>query len=112
MTTTGTSQPQGRRRPRTPLTARPAGPDLLGPRVSQRYTAAEQQFSKLVHRQIEALLQGRTNTILLLRLYPGMPDRLGIMVTPTSIDVDALRLTVVRQLLEEAVLFLAADALG
>jgi hypothetical protein len=83
---------------------------LLGMRPRLDYNADERRFSVFVRQRLNELLQGERNDLLLLRLYPGAPERLGVMGTPGSIDRSALRLPVVRRLLEDTLLFLHADA--
>lgn len=85
---------------------------LFGARSRCQYNPHEQRFSLVVQRRLTELLQGDRNDLLLLRLYPGAPTRLGVMGTPSSIDRAALRLPVVQQLLEETLLFLYDGSAG
>lgn len=76
------------------------------------YNAAEQAFSFLLQQRLQRLLEGKDNRLELLRRYPGDPHRLGVMVTPRTVDRGQLRLDVVERLLWETLHFVRPDALG
>ncbi len=96
-----------------PANGRTAGREgLLDGGARREYNANERRFSVVVQRRIEELLQGERNDLLLLRTYPDDPARLGVMGTPSSIDRAALRLPVIRSLLEESLLFLHDGSFG
>ncbi len=89
-----------------------ANGDLLGAEARRDYNRDERRFSVVVQRRLDELLQGERNDLLLLRVHPNDPARLGVMGTPASIDRASLRLPVVRSLLEESLLFLYDDTPG
>ena len=86
--------------------------DLLGAPAPREYNRHEQQFSVVLRRRLEEILQGERNQLYLLRAYPQSPARLGAMPTPQGIDRAALRVAVVRRMLEETLLFLHAGSPG
>ena len=79
---------------------------LLGGRSPRAFNPDERRFSVYLRRCLDELLQGERNDLLLLRVYPATPERLGVMVTPRTIDRAALRPEIVRPLLEDALGFL------
>jgi hypothetical protein len=85
---------------------------ILARRARQSYTAVEQQFSVIVQRRLHQLLEGDRNELLIMRLYPDQPERLGVMGTPPSLDRASLRIPVVQPMLEDVVQFLAAGLPG
>lgn len=79
---------------------------LLGRRSPRAFNNDERMFSVYLRRSLDELLQGDRNDLLLLRVYPDAPDRIGVMATPRTIDRVALRPDVVRPLIEDALGFL------
>ena len=86
--------------------------DLLGTPARREYNRHEQQFSVVLRRRLDEILQGERNQLYLLRAYPQSPARLGVMPTPQGIARAALRVPVVRRMLEETLLFLHAGSPG
>lgn len=76
------------------------------------YNAAERQFSHVVQQRLNEVLEGKRNSLALLRRYPHDPDRLGVMPTPSGVERDELRLPVVEALTWEAVKFVCSDSVG
>lgn len=76
------------------------------------YTGAEREFSQLLRRRLEDLLQGKRKRLEILRKYPRQPGRLGIIPTPDGFPLDELRLDTVEQLTWDALRFVQADADG
>jgi hypothetical protein len=85
---------------------------LRQPRQRADYNAAEQQFSLILQQRLQALLEGKSNSLALLRRYPNQPDRLGVMVTPARVPRDQLRLTTVERIVWDALDFVRPDAVG
>ena len=85
---------------------------LRSPRRRASYNAAEQQFSLIVQQRLNALLEGKSNSLALLRRYRNQPDRLGVMVTPARVPRDQLRLPVVEGIIWDTLTFLRPDAVG
>ena len=86
--------------------------ELLGTPARREYNHHEQQFSVVLRRRLDGLLQGERNQLYLLRVYPQSPERLGVVPTPVGIDRGALRVSVVRRMLEETLLFLYGGSPG
>ena len=86
--------------------------DLLGAPARREYNRHEQQFSVVLRRRLDEILQGERNQLYLLRAYPRSPARLGVMPTPQGIDRAALRVPDVRRMLEETLLFLHVGSPG
>ena len=91
--------------------ARRADP-LRSPRRRAAYNEAEQQFSLILQQRIRGLLEGRFDSLALLRQYLNQPDRLGVMVTPERVPRDRLRLPTVEAIIWDALRFLRPDAVG
>jgi hypothetical protein len=85
---------------------------LRSPRQRASYNTAEQQFSLLLQQRLRALLEGRSDSLALLRRYPNQPDRLGVMATPARVPRDQLRLSTVEGIIWDALDFVRPDALG
>ena len=85
---------------------------LRSPRRRAGYNAAEQQFSLMLQQRLHALLEGKSNSLALLRRYPNQPDRLGVMVTPARVPRDQLRLPTVEGIIWDTLTFLRPDAVG
>lgn len=85
---------------------------LMEQRPRRAYNPDEQRFSVLVQQRLDELLRGDRNDLMLLRLYPAAPGRMGVMATPARINRAALRPDVVRELMQETLLFLAAGSPG
>jgi hypothetical protein len=85
---------------------------LRSPRQRASYNTAEQQFSLVLQQSLQALLEGRRNSLALLRTYPNQPDRLGVMATPSGVPRDQLRLSTVEGIIWNALYFLRPDAVG
>ncbi len=88
-------------------------PDSL--RATRRradYNDAERQFSQLLFKRVQDVLEGRCNQLDLLRKYHGDADRLGVMALPPSVSADELRLAVVEELTWRAIRFVTADTEG
>jgi hypothetical protein len=85
---------------------------VAGTRKRANYNAAEQQFSSLLQQHLHELLEGKRNVLSLLRRYPGDSDRLGVMITPDSLQRDQLRLPVVEAMTWEAIEFLCSETVG
>lgn len=85
---------------------------LRGMHRRNEYNAAEQRFSLLLQERLQELLEGRRNSLALLRRYPADGDRLGVMLTPPDLDRDQLRLPVVESLTWDAVDFVSVGATG
>jgi hypothetical protein len=78
---------------------------LMGERKRTAYNPAEREFSWILQQRLNELLEGKRNTLPLLRRYPNQPNRLGVMITPAGVPRDQLRLPVVEALIWEAVSF-------
>lgn len=85
---------------------------LTRPRPRAEYNAAEQAFSRILQARLQQLLEGKCNTLELLRRYPAQPDRLGVMVTPAGVPRDELRLPVVEELLWQTIDFVCSASAG
>jgi signal transduction histidine kinase len=85
---------------------------LRSPRRRASYNAAEQQFSLIVQQRLNTLLEGKSNSLALLRRYPTQPDRLGVMTTPARLPRDQLRLSTVEGIIWDALDFVRPDAVG
>jgi hypothetical protein len=85
---------------------------LRSPRRRAGYNAAEQQFSLMLQQRLNALLEGKRNSLALLRRYPNQPDRLGVMATPARVPRDQLRLHTVEGIIWDALDFVRPDAAG
>lgn len=84
----------------------PDGDTLKGVRRRAEYRAAERAFSTVLQQQFQELLEGKRNSLDLLRKYPGEADRLGIISLPSGIRRDELRLPVVEDLIWKVVEFM------
>ncbi len=82
---------------------------LTESRRRSEYTAAERAFSMVLHKRLEELLEGRRNSLQLLRRYPAEPGRLGVIPIPRELPRDGLRLGVVEALIWEAIAFVRSD---
>ncbi len=80
--------------------------DLLAPRSASQYNADEERFSVQLHYYLDRLLRGEQNQIPLVRKYHKHPDRLGVMRTPPDVNRKALRLPVIRRIVNETLAFL------
>jgi hypothetical protein len=85
---------------------------MLTVRPQQTYNPAEQRFSMVVQQRLHELLEGDCNDVLIMRLYPHRPERLGVMGTPPSVKRAHLRIPVVQRMLEDLVRFLADGPVG
>lgn len=85
---------------------------LMGGRKRTAYNPAEREFSRILQQRLNELLEGKRNTLPLLRHYPNQPNRLGVMITPTSVPRDQLRLPVVEALIWEVMSFVSPDGAG
>jgi hypothetical protein len=88
------------------------GDPLRSPRRRAAYNEAEQQFSLILQQRLRGLLEGRSDSLALLRQYLNEPDRLGVMVTPARVPRDRLRLPTVEAIIWDALRFLRPDAVG
>src|SRR2546430_10444102 len=82
---------------------------LRSPRRRASYNAAEQQFSLIVQQRLDALLEGKSNSLALLRRYRNQPDRLRVMVTPARVPRDQLRLPTVGRIILDTLNLLRPD---
>jgi hypothetical protein len=85
---------------------------LRSPRRRAAYNEAEQQFSLILQQRLCGLLEGRSDSLALLRQYPNQPDRLSVMVTPARVPRDRLRLQTGEAIIWDALRFLRPDAVG
>jgi hypothetical protein len=85
---------------------------LRSPRQRAAYNAAEQQFSLALQQQLQALLEGKSNSLALLRRYPNQPDRLGVMATSAGLPREQLRLSTVEAIIWDAIDFVRTDTVG
>lgn len=77
------------------------------------YSPAEREFSVLLQQRFRDLLEGKRNSLDLLRKYPGEPNRLGVVQLPPGVRRDALRLSVAEDLTWRIIEFMrSADACG
>lgn len=76
------------------------------------YNDAERRFSLVLQHRLQEILEGGRNRIELLRKYPDRPDRLGVIITPSDLARERLRLPVVEALTWEVVNFVRSDAAG
>jgi hypothetical protein len=90
----------------------PTNPLLMSGRKRTAYNAAEREFSCILQQHLNELLEGKRNTLPLLRHYPNQRNRLGVMRTPASLSREQLRLPVVEALIWEAVSFVCPDGAG
>jgi hypothetical protein len=88
------------------------GHPLTDRRKRAEYNEAERQFANVLRQRLQDLLEGKRNSLALLRRYPADPGRLGVIVTPHGVSRDQLRLPVAEALTWEAVRFICADTLG
>ena len=65
---------------------------LMSVRARAAYSSAEREFSLLLKRSLDDLLQGKRNRLDILRKYPSDAGRLGIIPTPGEFPLAALRL--------------------
>lgn len=97
---------------------RPVGEAVEGDpltRVRRRadYRDAERQFSAVLQQRFQDLLEGKRNSLDLLRRYPGQANRLGVIELPAGVRRDELRLPIVEDLTWRVVDFMrSADACG
>jgi hypothetical protein len=63
----------------------------------------------ILHRRLNELLEGRCNSLELLRRYPAEPGRLGVIPIPREMPRDGLRLGVVEALIWEAIDFVRSE---
>jgi hypothetical protein len=104
---------QGARMPSRQATKSKADP-LTDTRRRSDYTPAEQQFSAHLQKRLQDLLEGRSNTLGLLRRYPsgnGL-DRLGIIPIPKTVSRAGLRLEVVEALTWAGIDSVRSDGTG
>jgi hypothetical protein len=85
---------------------------LTETRQRSDYTPAEQEFSVHLRRRLEDLLEGRRNTLNMLRRYPAELGRLGIIPISKTVSRDGLRLEVVEALTWASIDFVRADGAG
>src|SRR2546429_5948394 len=85
---------------------------LRSPRQRAGYNAAEQKFSMVLQQRLHSLLEGKSNSLALLRRYPDHPDRLGVIATPAGFPRDQLRLSTVEAIIWDAIDFVRTDAVG
>ncbi|CCF82375.1 hypothetical protein [Nitrolancea hollandica] len=90
----------------------PTNQVLMGGRKRTAYNPAEREFSRILQQRLNELLEGKRNTLPLLRHYPNQPNRLGVMITPASVPRDQLRLPVVEALIWEVMTFVSPDGAG
>jgi hypothetical protein len=76
------------------------------------YNASERQFSCVVRERLQELLEGKRNSLSLLRRYPNDPDRLGVIATPPGVERAELRLPIVEALTWDAVKFVCSETIG
>src|SRR5438874_1486497 len=86
--------------------------DLFAARENVSYTRAERRYSAAIQANINDLLEGRMNRLLLLRRYHDDGDRVAVMRGPRDIDPDNLRMPVVEQMLTSTLAFVRDDAPG
>ncbi len=92
--------------------SRRQGDPLTETRRRSDYTPAERAFSVILQRRLQELLEGRRNSLELLRRYPSQPGRLGIIATPGDLARDGLRVDVVESLTWAAIDFVRSDGTG
>lgn len=85
---------------------------LTETRQRSDYSPAERAFSVILQRRLQELLEGRRNSLDLLRKYPDEPARLGVIATPGNVARDGLRLDVVENLTWAAINFVRSDGSG
>ncbi len=85
---------------------------LLGTRPAAAYNDAERWYSRLLLERLEELLKGERDALLLLRKYPGQPNRLGVMPTPVGLDRQALGMQTVEKLAVAVMIFMSEQAPG
>lgn len=86
------------------------GPALFQVREATTYTKDERAFSGFIQAQLEQLLRGELNALMLLRRYHREPHRLGIPPTPPDIKRNAMRVAVVESIAMATLQFLHASA--
>ncbi|MBV9897424.1 MAG: hypothetical protein JO020_24965 [Chloroflexi bacterium] len=85
---------------------------LMSVRARAAYSTAEREFSLLLKRSLDDLLQGKRNRLDILRKYPSDAGRLGIIPTPGGFPLDELRLPTLEQLTWHALRFVQSDGDG
>ncbi len=85
---------------------------LWEPRARADYTEAEREFSWLLSTRLAEVLQGKRNSLQILRKYPSDPMRVGVLRGSGESDRTQLRGPVVEQLTQNALRFVQADVAG
>src|SRR5438067_4331866 len=83
-------------------------------RVRKRspYNDAEQHFSRTLQQRLNEVLEGKRNSLALLRKYPTDPGRIGVLSISDEAKIVDLRLSIVEAMVWEAVQFICADSVG
>ena len=92
--------------------AHPPAGALWEARPRADYSEAERAFSWLLSTRLAEVLQGKRNSLQILRKYPSDPMRVGVLRAPDGSDPSELRGPVVEQLTWNALRFVQAEVAG